>query len=75
MTPREKAKQITEFLFTSATGRKAARLVLIDADGQDMGGWGEQPMAGWIEKMLSGPKERQPRDEGEGSLRDSGPLS
>jgi hypothetical protein len=38
MTPKELTKQATEYLFTNSAGEKAARLALIEPDGQDLGG-------------------------------------
>lgn len=59
MTTQEKAKQIAEFLFTSAAGssreRKAVRLVLIDENGKDLGGWSERAVARWVAEFLSTP--------------------
>jgi putative chitinase len=52
MTPKERAKQATEYLFTNSAGEKAVRLALIGPDGQDLGGWGVDAVAGAIERQI-----------------------
>jgi hypothetical protein len=62
MTPKELAQQIAALLFTTGNGQKAKRLVLIDEDGRDLGGWGERPVADLIEDVLTG--RRKPAKKG-----------
>jgi predicted chitinase len=52
MTPKERAKQATESLFTNSAGEKAARLALIGPDGQDLGGWDFDSVAAVIERHI-----------------------
>ena len=52
MTPKERAKQATESLFTNGAGEKAQRLALIGPDGRDMGGWDFDSVAGVIERQI-----------------------
>lgn len=52
MTDEAKAEKIVERLFTNAFKQKAARLVLVDATGRDIGGWGEGPVRDVILAVL-----------------------
>ncbi len=53
MTPKERAKQVTELLFTAGNGQKAERLALVGPGGRDLGGWDEESMASIIEKAIA----------------------
>jgi hypothetical protein len=67
MTATRIAKQIARSLFTNGMGEKAVRLVLIDENGRDLGGWSEQAVVTWIAKMLNEqPSESAPTRESEG---------
>lgn len=46
------AAEIAALLFTTGAGRKAQRLVLVDENKRDLGGWGEKPIADLIEAKL-----------------------
>ena len=52
MTPEERAKQTTEYLFTNDAGEKAVRLALIGPDGRELGGWGFDAVAGEIKRRI-----------------------
>jgi predicted chitinase len=52
MTPKERAKQTTENLFTNSAGEKAVRLALIGPDGRDLGGWDFDSVAAAIERQI-----------------------
>jgi len=52
MTPKERAKQATESLFTNSAGERAQRLALIGPDGRDLGGWDFDSVAGAIERQI-----------------------
>ena len=52
MTPKERAKQATEYLFTNGAGEKALGLALIGQDGQDLGGWDFKAVADAIERQI-----------------------
>lgn len=52
MTPKELAKQATEYLFTNSAGEKAARLALIGPDGRELGGWSVDAVADAIERQI-----------------------
>lgn len=52
MTPKERAKQATEYLFTNSAGEKAQRLALIGPDGRDLGGWDFDSIAAAIERQI-----------------------
>lgn len=50
------AERIARDLFTNGQGEHAERLVLIDANGRDLGGWCEQAVVDRIEGALRGPE-------------------
>ena len=52
MTPKERAKQAAEYLFTNSAGEKAVRLALIGPDGRDLGGWDFDSVASAIERRI-----------------------
>lgn len=52
LDPREVARRITLDLFTNGQGDKAERLVMLDADGKDLGGWSPLGMASRIAGIL-----------------------
>jgi predicted chitinase len=52
MTPKERAKQTTEYLFTNGAGEKAVRLALIGPDGHELGGWDFDAVADVIERQI-----------------------
>jgi predicted chitinase len=52
MTPKERAKQATEYLFTNGAGEKGVRLALIGLDGRELGGWGFDSVLRAIERQI-----------------------
>ena len=68
MTVTQIAEQIARSLFTSSTWQRAVRLVLVDENGRDLGGWSEKAAATWIAKMLAEqpPEVAAPTQESEG---------
>jgi predicted chitinase len=52
MTPKERAKQAAEYLFTNSAREKAVRLALIGPDGHDLGGWDFDSVASAIERQI-----------------------
>lgn len=46
------AARIAKQLFTAGDGTRATRLVLLDAAGRDLGGWGEAPVRDVVEREL-----------------------
>jgi putative chitinase len=52
MTPKERAKQATKYLFTNGAGEKAVRLALIGADGRELGEWGFDAVQIAIERAI-----------------------
>jgi predicted chitinase len=52
MTPKERAKQATEYLFTNGQGEEAARLVLEGRTARDIGGWDFDAVAAVIERQI-----------------------
>jgi putative chitinase len=53
MTPKERAKQATEYLFTNGAGEKGVRLALIGLDGRELGGWGFDSVLRVIERQIA----------------------
>lgn len=47
------ARRIAATLFTNGIGQKAVRLVLVDANGKDLGGWCENAVADQIAAVLA----------------------
>jgi putative chitinase len=52
MTPKERAKQAAEYLFTNGAGEKGVRLALIGLDGRELGGWGFDSVLRVIERQI-----------------------
>jgi hypothetical protein len=56
-TLRRKAKRlahaIAEELFVNGMGKHAERLVLTDAEGRDLGGWGREPVEDLIRDIIA----------------------
>lgn len=52
MTPRERAEKLANYLFTSGYGDKAHRLMLVDENKRDLGGWSYWPVVDMIEDAI-----------------------
>jgi hypothetical protein len=50
---RAQIEQFVDELFTNGMGQQAVRLVLIDAQGRDLGGWGKGPLTDRIEGLVA----------------------
>jgi len=50
---------IVEVFFTNGAGQKADRLVLVDSDGRDLGGWGKKPFADRLRDMLAAARNKE----------------
>jgi len=51
-TPRQLAERIVRDLFTTGLGERATRLVLIDVNDRNLGGWSERAMTDRIARAL-----------------------
>lgn len=47
-----RARNVTQYLFTNGSGNQAARLVLMDRLGRDLGGWRQQAVVDHITQAL-----------------------
>ena len=52
MTARERAEKLAAFLLTDGVGQRAVRLVLVDDQKNDLGGWGFHPLVYQIEQAI-----------------------
>lgn len=53
MTPRERATSLARQLFHNAVGDRAERLMLVDKDNRDLGGWAFLPIVDQIESAIA----------------------
>lgn len=51
-TPRALAIAIADYLFVNAIGEQADRLVLVNAAGKDLGGWGKSALISSVIRIL-----------------------
>lgn len=49
---KQKVDEIAEYLLTNGAGERAARLMLLGAHGQDLGGWGLGPLVDMFATVL-----------------------
>lgn len=59
---RQAAKELLDQLFVNGFGQEAERLVLMSADGKDLGGWCKQAVLDTVESVFQ--RERRQRDRG-----------